>query len=266
MNMKKPTKSRISLGAAALLAVSPSHAALVYGSSGLTVTENFNDDNFSSQSSNSVVTFANDSTVPNWHAAGASLLATNNLKYAFAGGSSDTNIIYGFKFDSDGNTNSPAGSLGMRTSTSGSPIHLGWALTNNTGGTLTSFDLSYTAFVARGGSTPGTPLTLAYKLGGLFTDSGYTDLAGGSTTLNSGGGIGNGTAGNPAGDVQNLSASDVPFSWENGQTLWLRWTAGTAGNDSIGIDSISFAAVPEPSSAATLLGSLCLLMLRRSRR
>lgn len=232
---------------------------------GGTLEEDFTDDNFNAVSTGTSVSWTDDSTVPNWYASGSSW--SGNLIYQFGGGTFNTNDLYALKFDADGNSSDPAGSLGARTSGSGQPISYGMAVVNNTGSTLTSFDISYDGFVARGGSVPGTPLDFDFKVGGSFTDSGYAGVASASSTFNVGGSIGNGVGGNPAGDVQSLSGSGIAFTWNDGDTLWLRWTNGTSGNDSLGIDNISFTAVPEPSTYALLFGLLGLgLVIRRRRK
>ncbi len=251
----KALTSRLLVAMTALVGASAS-AQVSYTNAGSTVSEDFTGANFAQFTSNTFVTWQDNSTVTNWYASGTSRPATNNFKYAYGSGAFDANMLYGYKFDASGNVNGPAGSLGMRPSGNGAPLSLGWALTNDTGATITSFDIAYQAFVARGGSVPGTPLSFDYKVGGGFIDAGYIAVATASTVLNAGGAIGNTVAGNPAGDLQSLSATSLALNWAEGETLWLRWTAGTAGNDSIGFDNISFSAVaiPEPSTYAALLG------------
>jgi len=60
----------------------------------------------------------------------------------------------------------------------------------------------------------------------------------------------------------------VPVTWNAGQELWIRWTGtstgATANRQMVGVDDLTFTAVPEPS--ALLLGTVLVPVLSLRRR
>lgn len=237
------------------------HAQALYSTSGMTLTEAFTDDNFAAQPTNTTAAWADNSTVPNWH----SSLPT--IKYAFGGGAFDADFMYGYKFDANGNTTAPAGALGTRNANASSTNRFGWGIQNNTGSTQTSFTLGYDAFVANFNSDAGPDgFTLDYKIGGLFGAGTYTAVPTGNYAAPTGSG-----AGNPVSAVTPVSSGPVAFTWNPGEILYVRWndnnTASPDSGYSMGIDNVTFTAVPEPGTMAMFgLGLTALTMLHLRRR
>jgi len=173
-----------------------------------------------------------------------------------------------------------------------SQIYIGLQLTNNTGVTLTSFSLAFTGEqwrLAGNGPTgfPGTQVTsdgfdFQYSLdptatisspNSLYTDVNALDFfspqtLGGASALD----------GNAAANRTLIGPVPTTVSWAPGTNLFLRWvdtnfpgpnpTAGTTRADNgVGIDDLTFTAVPEPASLCLLgLGSVALLAARRRTR
>lgn len=158
---------------------------------------------------------------------------------------------------------STEGSLGTRhyDSTSGSVgvggIYFGVPITNNTGSALSSFNLGYTGtqWVHNTGgagtfsvsySTNATSLVDGNWSG--VEDLSFTSLGGNSATQTL----------NPAERtvLAPVTVSLAANPLAPGDTLWVRWfSVNASGNDqSIGIDDVTFAAIPEPSTVAFLIG------------
>lgn len=248
-----------------LLAAFPVFAfgQVVFTTPGGTVTENFNSYDFAAETTNTSVTWTNNSTIANWY---ADTRATE-LLYAYGGGVSSTAVVYGYKFDADGNTGSPGSSLGTRSSSS-DPWGIGWAIQNNTGSTLTSFSLSYDAFVSNylGDSGPDG-YTVTYQIGGSYQNNGFANeytSAEYIAPINQ-----TDESGNPV--ISSTVAGDTltGLNWGNGEILWIHWqdTSAVSGESTygMGIDNVSLTAVPEPSTVALGMGlfTLGLILFRR---
>jgi hypothetical protein len=150
-------------------------------------------------------------------------------------------------------------------------IYTGLRLTNNTGGTLVSFTVTYFGEQWRDGGdaapnaqslTVGNKLT-ASGAGPLVQDSGFTAVPALTFTspvfANTGGGAA--VNGNTVGRVGPITATITGINWAPNTDLWIRWTdQNNVGNDhGLGIDDVAFSAItPEPVSA---LVWACLAMI-----
>jgi hypothetical protein len=147
----------------------------------------------------------------------------------------------------------------------GSAPTFGLALVNNSGGTITSFTLSYTG--KEFGVPAGEQLTFSYGLtaanltAGTFVDVPSLSFGPLASVFLAGDGIFYGTT--------NLS-STVGLNWQNGQILWLRWTDTNFSNSGavLAVDNITISttAVPEPASLAALATIFAGSVLSRRRR
>jgi hypothetical protein len=148
------------------------------------------------------------------------------------------------------------------------------SLQNTTGGTLDHFTLSYDGEQWRnGGNATAQTMQLQYGFGSTFA---------GVTTWNTPGGnfdftspvasiTAAGVDGNSAGLAANRGGTVSSLTWNDGDTLWVRWIENNdAGNDhGLAIDnfSVSIAPVPEPSSIALgIIGGLAGLVAWKRRR
>lgn len=159
-------------------------------------------------------------------------------------------------------------------------MHYGAAISNNTGSTLNSFNLDYTAEIWRdvSGDT-NEVITFEYQIfnsgtGSLNAASGWTEVGDlGFTAIS--GAVSGGKDGNlPENQITVTGSASI--SWGNGQELWIRWTdinnrpinADAPQRLMIGIDNLTFSAVaiPEPSTASILLGGAALILSSVRRR
>jgi hypothetical protein len=66
-----------------------------------------------------------------------------------------------------------------------------------------------------------------------------------------------------------VSSTVSGITWASGTDIWLRWTVPSVTNaPNVGLDDVTFSAIPEPSAFAALagLGALGLAATRRRRR
>jgi len=144
---------------------------------------------------------------------------------------------------------------------------------NATGGTLTQFTLGYTGEQWRRINEATLTLVFEYQVfdsgAGSFTASGgWTAVSAlnftGPSTGNSGSRVGNDAANRTV-----ISPVDVPVTWNAGQEMWIRWTAtstgDTANRQMLGVDDLTFTAVPEPSALLLGMAIVPMLSLRRRR-
>jgi hypothetical protein len=156
-------------------------------------------------------------------------------------GATATGSVY--SYGAAGNTDRALGLLADDTSTSA----VGALLVNNTGGTLTSFTVTYTTEQWRRGDNPaGGVLEFAYAVAATSVTAGtfvsVTELN--STSPNRAAAIDSATDGNATANRRTVTLIVGGFSWANGETLALRWQDinGRINDDALALDDVSFSA------------------------
>jgi hypothetical protein len=273
------TRYLIPVAAAAALATT-AQAQVIYNTVGATYSENFNwstggnntasaawISNNATQSVASGVTWTGNST--GWYAGNA----TQDSSQIRVGNGNDSNnaglTINNFFFNS-GDTDRSFGGRPANTV----PLVMALRLTNNTGITLTQFTLGYrletTQWRANGVHATAN---VGYFIGnptdwrtGSFTSTpslNLTTIYGGNATLNN-----QNVDGNASGNFTSTSGTVTGLSWVNGQDLWIRWTfaSGSTVFPNVGLDDVSFVAVPEPTAWALLAAGLSAVVIFRRRR
>lgn len=235
-------------------------AAVSYGTVGGSYGENFD----TLTTSTSSTAWTNDSTLAGWSLFRQPAPGTAITSYVGSTGSSNAGSFFSFGTDSD----RALGGQGSGGAYFGSPATgniAGWfavAITNDTGTTLTSFDVEFDGEQWRnGGNTSAQTMVLEYGFGASFGAVASWTAPGGtfdfvSPTVGATAAALDGNAG--ANRVAGLGGS-VAASWAAGDTLWIRWVErNDAGNDhGLSIDNFSFSAVPAPGAIALFgLGGL----------
>ncbi|MGE9290084.1 MAG: PEP-CTERM sorting domain-containing protein [Puniceicoccales bacterium] len=253
-----------------------SGASVVYDTVGSTYTQNFDTLSNNNDSTN---VWSDGNTLTGWHWVDAS--GTTRTSYlATSGGSVGQNIIL-----SAGNTGTTDRSLGAQSETGTSDtdfIHYGLQLTNDTGSTLDSFSIAFTAEQWRAVNNEGQDqLSFSYQVfsgAGDLTSGSWTNVA--SLTFDAPTTVTTGSTaldGNDAANQEVFSTLTLNgIGWDDGEELWLRWSdveATSAGGflrAVMTIDDVSFSAsspIPEPSSYSLLVGLVAggAFMIRRRR-
>lgn len=253
--MKKIT---LSLSALALSVAIPLQAQISYDTTGMEHAEGFNSllGNFDSFNPKP---WTDNSTIAGWYATEDGYVAQGNPV--------NTSTMYNLRFDG-GSTDMTLGSVpGLGSG----DISFGVRLTNDTGSILNSFDLQYTGEQWRNsGNEAATQLLVSFRLGG-------EEFAGGSwnflndltfNAIHTGGTAGNLNGKQAANRVTLGATFDDGFSWQPGQDLWVQWTHPDAGgtNHALGVDNMTFAAIPEPGHIGALLAGLSGIFLAIWRR
>ncbi|RYD28172.1 MAG: hypothetical protein EOP87_20045 [Verrucomicrobiaceae bacterium] len=261
-------KPRLFLFQAALLALQapPLHAAISYATYGSTLTENFNTLSFASGTH----PWADNSTIPGWYA--ATRLPAPSTPFseytASSGGTAAAGAIQ--SLGPSGNTDRALGSQNPNSVTSA--ISYGMSISNDTAGVISGFSLQYAGEQWRAISNEiADGITFDYQIfaagtGTLDAASGWSSVSAltftAPVTVTSSASVNGNTTGRVA------LASDVTgITWGQGQELWLRWSDNSSGGNrraAVGIDDVSFTAIPEPTAAA--LGGLAALLLLGRRR
>jgi len=169
-----------------------------------------------------------------------------------------------------GTTGSGERALGT-LATSNQISRFGVAFTNDTGSTLTTFNLSFTGEQWRRGDiaiAPFDSLSYQYSLTAANINSGTFTGLGSFTSPNLQATTNVALNGNlPANQVP-VAVSVSNISWSPGATLTIRWngTDITGQDDGLSIDNVSFSAsVPEPTTWSVALLALVGLPLIRKR-
>ena len=252
-------------------AAGSAHATISYTTSGGVISENF-DSLLAAGTGNA---WANDSTITGWSLFNKTPAAITT--YNAGTGSSNAGAFYSFGIagvnpDSD-RALGGAASGGAYFGSPASGTVAGWiavAVTNNTASTLTSFTVGYVGEQWRnGGNTNAQTMVLEYGFGATFGAVGSWTAAGAAFDFTSPivGSVAAALDGNaPANRVTGLGGTVSNLTWNNGDTLWVRWIENNdIGNDhGLSIDECTFSAVPAPGSVA-LLGLGGLMMGRRRR-
>ncbi len=168
----------------------------------------------------------------------------SNAAFAFGTGSNNNNGIYSF-----GGSSSTDRALGSISTNSSAVYAFGAVFQNNTGGTLNTFTISYTAEEWRnGGSNTTCTWSFKYLIGSSITNINQSGLSTNSN-LNfsspvTSSGISSGS-GNSSSNQKNISYTITGITWNNGDYLLIRFDDANGTNrDGIGIDNFSFAAYP----------------------
>ncbi len=235
---------------------------------GISYSENF--DSPAGVTGNGNFTWVDNVTIPGWFSQDPSA----GLESQFPGGISATQRVYSYRFNAPGTDGNEAGTgraFGTRTTGAGT-FSFAVGLTNNTGVTLTSADISFVTSLWR---TPNNSTSDSLTVGYAITNSGawstltYTSVSSLSTSYEQGAtGGGVNLDPNTSNLYWNRLATLTDLTWAPGQTLYIRFLDGN-GAGAWGIDNFSFVtAIPEPSSFAALagLGALGFVASRRRRR
>ena len=264
----------LALGAAA------GRAAVVYNVNGGTYSQNFNWTTTGNSTSEVVVWTSDAATQPfttvNWVGnstgwyAGSNAQDSSNIRAGNGNESSNTGGRINNFYHVSGDTDRSFG--GRPTGTV--PMNLALRLNNQTGVTLTEFTLGYrlevTYWRANGNQTTAN---VSYYVGNptnwrtdAFTAAptlNLTTVYGGNLSANN-----TNVDGNAAGNYTTVNATITGVNWTNGSDLWIRWYFPTGTNlPNVGLDDVSFSAIPEPGSVGlALLGGAALLIRRLRRR
>lgn len=255
----------ISLAAALLPFVAG--GAVVYSTSGSDYVQNFSS---LSTSTNTAQTWTDDSTLTGWYTyASATSAAFPTYTPQWQTGISGS-VLYHAR-----NTEESVRSFfGARTGSGVGNATIGLQLTNDTGQTLNSFDLSFIASqfyktvaaqqMQVSFSTDATSLTT-----GTWTLLPALTYTAPYTTVNA-----QVSSAEEIASRATLSVSGQAVDWADGSDLWIRFVSYrdlsgsyTGASAVLAINDVSFTAVPEPSTMALMAGfaALGLILLRRRR-
>lgn len=268
----KPTLPLLATVALSFLTSNHAHAVLNVSSSSFTYTQNFN----GLITSGTNQAWTNDSTLSGWSLFTGATIPAAITTYNAGDGSSNVGSYY--SFGTGTTTDRALGSAASGGTYFGSPGnnavagYIALGLNNSSGGDITDLTFSYSGEQWRnGGNATAQSLTVQYGIGSTFAS--VTTWTSPGTGFNFTGPIATATPaavnGNVAGSVTGRGGTLSSLTWQNGQTLWIRWAdLNDSGNDhGLAIDDFnisSLTVVPEPASA--MLGSLGFLMLIRRRR
>lgn len=236
------------------LVVSTVYADTGTGSISLTTFESAATENFVTLS-NTAASTTNTALPTGWYITETGGGARDNEQYAVDTGASatgDTN-----SYGAAGNTERALG--GLRSGTL-IPV-IGASFTNNTGGTITSLDISYTGEQWRQGvtnrgaadrldfqfSTDATSLTT-----GTYLDINALDFSSPNTTATAGA-----LDGNAALNRTGISSTISGLSIANGATFFIRWTDFdiTSSDDGLAVDDFSLNPHGNPGDTAPMVNS-----------
>lgn len=270
---------RATLLTAGLAFASGAHAQISYTTPGSNYTESFsNAGGWGTGTLSATLAWTNNSTIPGWYAAywanATSTATTPSLVMQSNGTQNTSNSLYIYRTTTD-LTDGALGAFPINSQTGGAAnaggVFYGVRIANNTGITLSTFSLAYTAEVYRlSASAVANPLTVSYQVGATDITSGtWTSLASLAYNTPTGGATLATLDGNLVANKTTVSGSNFSVSLAPGQEIWFRWydNNDTGTDNGFGIDNVTFSAIPEPSSFASLagLGILGVAALRRRR-
>lgn len=249
-------RTLIALSATILIAAS-SLASISVTSPSFSYVEDFD----SLASTGTSVSWVNDSTLPGWSLFRQPAPGTAITTYTTGNGSGNAGSFY--SFGATGNNERALGGLGSAGAYFGNPGNgsaAGWiavSLVNNSGSTLNSFSITYDGEQWRnGGNATAQTMVLEWGIGPSFdTVSSWTAPGSGFDFTSP---VHTATAaavdGNTTGKVSGIGGTINSVTWNNGDTLWIRWIENNdVGNDhGLAVDNFYFM-IPEPS-ALTLVG------------
>jgi endonuclease G, mitochondrial len=187
------------------------------------------------------VTWTDNSTIPGWY--------STRVTYNTGTGSSNTGALYSFGIAGANPVTDRA--LGTVASGGTGTVYQAARLTNNTGATITSLDISYAGEQWRnGGNATAHTLTFQYQIANAGAITGANAPTTGWTTfsaLSFTGPVATATAGALDGNNSSnrlLKSATLAVSVSTGQEIWLRWQdPDDSGNDhGLAIDDFSVTA------------------------
>ena len=223
------------------------------------------------------VTWANDSTLPGWYLFRQPAPGTAVTTYSAGNGNVPIGSFY--SFGSTGSSERALGGVGSGGTYFGSPASgavAGWmavSLINQSGSAFNSLSIRYDGEQwYDSGNTTAQTMVMEWGIGSSFTSVGSWSAPGSGFNFTSPvhDSLVHAIDGNSTGLVSGLGGTISSVSWNNGDTLWIRWIENNdVGNDhGLALDNFQFTAsvVPEPSTLGLgFVGSASLLMLRRRR-
>ena len=210
--------------------------------------------------------WTNGVTLPGWYAA-ISTSGTFAIHTARNGAAAHQNALLSL-----GAGGAEDRALGFQTLSESVDAHYGLRLVNTTDMTLNEFTLSYRGEQWRHVSGNDVDsLLFDFQVfdsgeGSLNATTGWTAVDSLRFDSPTNSGSTRGLDGNLLENSEFLAATTRGFSWEPGQELWLRWTDTAASWQMMGIDDVSFRAIPEPGSVLLLLAVWLAGMMWRGRR
>lgn len=251
---------------ASVLISTGANAAISYVTVGSTYSENFDRAAFTAADETDA-SWSNDGTVPGWYWINNAGTTPTTFR------ASDTSSATQGRILSLGTAGGSDRALGHQSSNSVTTIRYGVQILNSTSTVLDSFSLAYKGEQWRRPSGQAAEtLVFEYQifaagtLNPLAVTTGWTSVSSLDFSTPNTVGSSSGLDGNLPENSASLSGNATGLSWAPGQELWLRWSdsgEASAKLAAIGIDDVTFSAVPEPSAA--LLGGVALfgLLVRR---
>jgi hypothetical protein len=257
------------LGLGLLLPSLARSAAIEYGTAGSSYTQDFD------SLGGTGAAWSNGTTITGWHWIGESGTTPSVYNATNASGANPNQVL------SLGSNADRA--FGGQNGNGIATLYYGAQILNSTGSTLGAFSLAYVGEQWRSiANESNDGLSFQYQIfdagaGSLSAASGWTAFSALNFTAPTTSGSSTGLNGNDAANRASISSTVSGVSWSDGQEIWLRWADNNPANNSsasrraaMGIDDLTFSAtaVPEPSSAAILVGvsALALCALRRGHR
>ncbi|MDP1581445.1 MAG: PEP-CTERM sorting domain-containing protein [Candidatus Didemnitutus sp.] len=226
--------------------------------------------NFDTLISSSSATWTDNSTLANWYAQRS---GTGTTIAADTGSGTGGNL---YSYGSTSASDRALGSLGSGNAAAG---HFAWGVTfqNNAAGTTTLGTLSYVGEQWRNSAAAAQSITVWYQLSSSnitsFTpniDTGWTQLNGLTFTSPITGGSAGALNGNLSANRTSLSLDVSSITLTSGQYLAIRFSdvdhSGTDHGLAIDDFSLSYTAIPEPSTYAAIFGALALVGVIAHRR
>ena len=200
--------------------------------------------------SGTTATWANNSTLVGWY---AQRTASGTLAFNVDNGSSNAGSLHDY-----GSANVAERALGAIKSGSSGAIYFGVLLTNNTGSTITSLDVTYDGEQWRDANLNATTLAFSYVTGSSFTGALADFTAAGTAVAGLGftaplhtSGTGVVVDGNGAGKVPGISATLSGLNVPAGSQIFLRWAdAGPSSGSDNGLGIDNFTVTPHGAVAA----------------
>lgn len=216
---------------------------------------------FEGSSGTETFNFTNNSTLQGWYSSIGSGL---NEGRSSGGSAASTGSIYNW----GRNANRALGTFDSN-GYGGDTEYFGVQLVNNSGGSISGVSLEYVIEKWRN-DVNETTWTLEYLVTSSTSNeiaaNGYSTVTGSSisTTSASAGGAN----GDWSGNQTNFDLSIEGLNWQEGDSLWLRWTNDQPQNGGgFGLDDLSVSSIPEPEmSGLFLLLAPLFFLVRRSRR